>query len=104
MKAGQFHKCNAYVTWLDNQKWRLTSYWSTVCDVDLIAKKIVLYPRYKFSTTTTQHLVKFLRETVGFHMYSDDIKRNTKDGKHTFKYNGYTVVMSTLYKDGVNIQ
>ena len=43
---------------------RLVSYDSVVCDIDLEAGTIFLYPRHQFGPTTIRQLARFLNEYI----------------------------------------
>jgi hypothetical protein len=72
---------------------RLVSYTSVVCDVDLCNKQVWLYPRHRYSITTTRQVTRFLSEQLGFLVCAgslDDWQRQEKRNGYAFE-NGFYI-------------
>jgi hypothetical protein len=70
---------------------RLVSYSSVVCDV--FANQVYLYPRHRYSPTTTRQVSRFLSERLGFYVCAgilDDWLRQEKRDGYAFE-NGYHI-------------
>jgi len=93
----KFHNMNATVETVrfDDGRvvMRLVSYSSVVCDVDLCSKRVYLYPRHRYSVTTTRQVTRFLRERLGFSVCGaslDNWKRQEKQNGCAFE-NGFCI-------------
>jgi hypothetical protein len=77
IKSERFHDMNAIVQTVqcgtDMIVKRLVSYTSVVCDIYLETGAIYLYPRHRYSTTTTRQVTRFLSETLNTHIGSADL-------------------------------
>ena len=94
----KFHNMNATVETVrfDNGRVanRLVSYTSVVCDIDMQRKTVCLYPRHRYSRTTTRQVTRFLRERLGFPVCSaslDNWKRQEKRNNCGAFENGYYI-------------
>ena len=91
----QFHHMNATVETVELGGGailrRLVSYTSVVCDV--CENQIYLYPRHRYSSTTTRQVARFLSEQLGFHVCAavlDDWLRRAQIDGYVFE-NGYYI-------------
>lgn len=69
---------------------RLVSYSSVVCDV--FANQVYLYPRHRYSVTTTRQVTRFLTEQLGFPVCAgvlDDWQRQEKSNGYAFEHGYY---------------
>lgn len=92
----QFHNMNATIETVVFDDGpivtRLVSYSSVVCDVS--ANQVFLYPRHRYSVTTTRQVARFLTERLGFYVCAgvlDTWKLLAQFDGHAFE-NGYYVV------------
>jgi hypothetical protein len=95
IRIEKFHNMNATVETLRSNDGvvvkRLVSYSSIVCDV--FANQVYLYPRYRYSPTTTRQVTRFLTEQLGFHVCAgvlDNWQRQEKLNGYVFE-NGYYI-------------
>ena len=95
IRIEKFHNMNATVETLRSDDGvvvkRLVSYSSIVCDV--FANQVYLYPRHRYSVTTTRQVTRFLTEQLGFPVRSaslDDWMKQEKRNGYAFE-NGYHV-------------
>ena len=70
---------------------RLVSYASVVCDICPETSAIYLYPRHRYSVTTTRQLTRFLSEMLNRHICSADLDSVARKFKATgpVMYRGY---------------
>ena len=94
-KSEKFHHMNATVETVKFDDGiivkRLVSYSSVVCDV--FANQVYLYPRHRYSRTTTKQVTRFLTEQLGFSVCAgvlDDWQRQEKLDGCAFE-NGYHI-------------
>ena len=95
IRIEKFHNMNATVETLRSNDGlvvkRLVSYSSIVCDV--FANQVYLYPRYRYSPTTTRQVTRFLTEQLGFTVRAgilDDWQRQEQRTGYVFE-NGYYI-------------
>jgi hypothetical protein len=85
IKSERFHDMNAIVQTVQCGTGmivkRLVSYTSIVCDICLDTGAIYLYPRHRYSVTTTRQVTRFLSEMLGMHISAGDLNIVTSDGK-----------------------
>ena len=94
IRIEKFHNMNATVETLRSNDGvvvkRLVSYSSIVCDV--FANQVHLYPRYRYSPTTTRQVTRFLTEQLGFTVRAgilDDWQRQEKLNGYAFEKGYY---------------
>lgn len=94
MKEGKFHNCQADVA-IEGNVYRLRSYGTIVCDVNMDTKVIYFYPDYRYGSVTMQHVRKFLVELIGFYVPMSWVDSNIINKYTDYAYlNGYMVIMT----------
>ena len=84
IKRKRFHSMNAAVetvrcgTGMTIK--RLISYDSVVCDVCVDTGAVYLYPRHRYSQSTTRQVTRFLSETLGMYIGGGDLDKVARAG------------------------
>ena len=87
IKSERFHDMNARVETVQigavSTAKRLVSYDSVVCDICLDTKAVYLYPRHRYSQSTTRQVTRFLSETLGIVIGGGDLDSVAREFRAT---------------------